>query len=809
MNRAGKRIVALLLALSMTLGLAACGKDKESDDTKQLSSTVYVPEYIDLDMGKNTNVYGGCTDGKNVYLLMAKYPDWEAGEEGDTQYTIQSIPLEGGEMAPLENFKAEAAPEGYQQSYTYYNSIRAGADGTLWVSAGVSAYSYDVPEDFDPENDDYWNYEIKESIDKEYQIQLDSTGSEITRVETTELQEKAGVEYLYSDGTVFDAEGDIFVSTEGKVIVLDSSMNVLFTVEDENLWGGDLVMLSDGRIAARTSVRDTLNETYTYQLSTIDKAKKDWGESVPLPTNAYDVYSGSGEYLFYYQIGQALYGYKAETAEEEEPGVWLLNWMDADLPVDQLNFFNFLEDGRLVVMAQAWGDGMEQNENLAILTPTDRSTLPEKTILTYATMYLSQNERNRIINYNKSSTTRRIEVRDYSEYRTEDDYQAGVKKLNAEILAGQIPDLINTSQLPIRQYGTKGILEDLWPFIENDTGIGGRDGLMERVFTAAEQDGKLYQVFGDFSIYTVAGATSVVGKRNSWTLADLQAALATMPEGCAILNAYATKSDMLQNIVGMNLDNYVNWSDGACNFDSSEFKALLEFCNTFPAEYKWEDHQDDDDDDYTRISEGRQMLRTSYIGDPKDLQVDRALFGDNVSYVGFPKEDGSVGSSFNTNSGIAMSAACKDKEGAWGFMREMLISRYAGKDKDALWNVYQFPTNKADFEWMWEKSMIPDGYETDADGNQVLDENGNPIEISNSSMSWGGGFSVEFYAATEEDRAMFMDLYNKVDSMNGRDESIYEIVTDVAGGYFAGDKTLDDAAAQIQSRVKLYVDESR
>ena len=363
MNRAGKRIVALLLALSMALGLAACGKDKESDDTKQLSSTVYVPEYIDLDMGKNTNVYGGCTDGKNVYLLMAKYPDWEAGEEGDTQYTIQSIPLEGGEMAPLENFKAEAAPEGYQQSYTYYNSIRAGADGTLWVSAGVSAYSYDVPEDFDPENDDYWNYEIKESIDKEYQIQLDSTGSEITRVETTELQEKAGVEYLYSDGTVFDAEGDIFVSTEGKVIVLDSSMNVLFTVEDENLWGGDLVMLSDGRIAARTSVRDTLNETYTYQLSTIDKAKKDWGESVPLPTNAYDVYSGSGEYLFYYQIGQALYGYKAETAEEEEPGVWLLNWMDADLPVDQLNFFNFLEDGRLVVMAQAWGDGMEQNEN--------------------------------------------------------------------------------------------------------------------------------------------------------------------------------------------------------------------------------------------------------------------------------------------------------------------------------------------------------------------------------------------------------------------------------------------------------------
>ena len=56
MNRAGKRIVALLLALSMALGLAACGKDKESDDTKQLSSTVYVPEYIDLDTVSYTHL---------------------------------------------------------------------------------------------------------------------------------------------------------------------------------------------------------------------------------------------------------------------------------------------------------------------------------------------------------------------------------------------------------------------------------------------------------------------------------------------------------------------------------------------------------------------------------------------------------------------------------------------------------------------------------------------------------------------------------------------------------------------------------
>ena len=99
-----------------------------------------------------------------------------------------------------------------------------------------------------------------------------------------------------------------------------------------------------------------------------------------------------------------------------------------------------------------------------MLTPTPWSELPEKTTLTYATMYLSQDERNRIVDFNRSGVPYRIEVHDYSEYSTEEDYQAGIKKLNTEILAGKAPDIINTESLPLRQYGAKGILEDLWPF---------------------------------------------------------------------------------------------------------------------------------------------------------------------------------------------------------------------------------------------------------------------------------------------------------------------------------------------------------
>ena len=802
-----KKGLTALLAACMLLSLAACGKDQD-EDAEKLSGTVFVPEFIDMDLGKNSEVRGGCTDGTYIYLLTAKYPDWEAGEEGDTTYSILRLSVDGGEPEPLENFKIDAAPEGYDQSYVYLSGIRAGADGSIWVEENLSAYSYDLPEDFDPETGNIWEYDLLDSIDKNYHIQLDSTGAEITRVDVSGLQEKAGIESMYSGGTLFDPKGNIYVSTDGKIVVLDSSLNVLFSVEDENFWGGDLTLLSDGSVGTTTTVQDAVNNTYTRQLRTIDTAAKDWGKSYDLPQDAYNTYSGTGAYLYYYMRGETLYGRKAE-AEEGAEDDKLLNLLDADISADQISFVTFLEDGRAVIMAEAYGSTTGRRETLAVLTPTPRSELPEKTTLTYATMYLSQDERNRIVDFNRSGTPYRIEVRDYSEYNTEEDYQAGIKKLNTEILAGKAPDIINTESLPLRQYGAKGILEDLWPFIENDQDIGGREGLMDRVFTAAEQDGKLYQIFDAFSIATVTGSPSVVGDRTSWTLQDLQDALSKMPEGCAVFNEYNTKSNILTLVMSMNLDSFLNWDTGECRFDSEEFKALLAFCDNFPLEYDWESNQGGDYDEPTRIAEGRQMLVTEHISDFKSIQMQKAIFGGDITYIGFPVEDGGVGSSFSVNSGLAMSASCADKEGAWTYMRQLLLPQYAGNENASHWGGHNgFPSNKADFQWMAEQSMIPDGYKTDENGNQILDEDGNPIEESHS--SWGiNNFTISIYATKQEEYDQIMDLYNQVDRMSGSDDNVYDIVTEVSGSYFAGDRSLDDAASLIQNKVTTYVNESR
>ena len=211
-----------------------------------------------------------------------------------------------------------------------------------------------------------------------------------------------------------------------------------------------------------------------------------------------------------------------------------------------------------------------------------------------------------------------------------------------------MPDILDTRELPLRQYGARGVLEDLWPFIDNDPDLG-RDALMVRPLEANCQDGKLYEIFNSFSIRTTAGSGRIVGDRTGWTLADLQEALAKMPEGCSIFGQSDTRDDMLSTVVALNMDRFVDWDTGKCSFDSQDFKDLLSFCGSFPAEFSWEnvDWETWEEEDI-RAMNGKQLLLEMYLsGFDWDIQRLAAIFNDDFSFIGYPREDGGWGSSFS------------------------------------------------------------------------------------------------------------------------------------------------------------------
>lgn len=821
MLRYGKKWIVLLLAACMLLGLAACGR---SGGDQRSSGTVFVPEFVEFDLAELGIQYisGGCCDGTYVYMLAEAAHEVEEVDpfsgETYTNYeyrtSIFRLALDGGEAVELENYtpsNAGAEEMVDRESYFYIDGISIGTDGTLWVTETLEEYIYDVPEDFDPATDYMWNYEMLENRRVQLRRQLDADGNEIACIETGGLEEKIlGEQPGYIGSTIVDGDGNFCVfaevnqenTYETKIVVLDKELNVLFEIKEKDLWG-ELILLGDGLVAVSSYVYDQLTGEGGQVLRTIDMKAQTWGEEYPMPVNGGSVYAGSGQYLFYYDNGDSLYGYDPK----KEEGVKLLTWSAADINRSDLSFFTFLEDGRVAAMTTGWGEnGMEAE--IVLLTEQDASVLADRTILTYATMYLSYDMRERIIDFNKSQTDYRIEIRDYSEFNTADDYNAGRTKLNTEIIAGQVPDILDTNGLNIRQYGAKGLLEDLWPYIEGDEELGGRDSVMEKVLQAAEQDGGLYQIFNSFNIRTLTGASNVVGEEMSWTLEELYAALEKMPEGCALFSDGDTKASMLNNVMAMQMDNFVDWDTGECRFDSEDFIALLEFCDSFPLKYDWSSRDPYEyDDEYTRISEGRQMLTMEYLYDFQSIQIQEYLFGGDVTYVGYPREDGGVGSSFVIEGGMAMSTTCKDKEAAWNFMRKVLLPQSDPADEYFYFNGWGFPVNRQDFERMAEQYMTPN-YMMDEFGEPMLDENGEPIEMSQGGIGWGNGQMVDLYATTQEEYEQIMALYEAIDTIYSYDEKIYSIVLDVAQRYFNGDLTTQEAADQIQSRVKLYVNEN-
>ena len=196
-----------------------------------------------------------------------------------------------------------------------------------------------------------------------------------------------------------------------------------------------------------------------------------------------------------------------------------------------------------------------------------------------------------------------------------------------------------------------------------------------------------------------------------------------------------------------------------------------------------------------------QLLYPTSISGFDSIYYTFAALNNDIRFVGFPREDGSNGNAFNADCTLSVSTTCKDKTGAWAFIRSTLDEDF----QKGLWN---FPILKSAFAANAEKAMTQE-YETDADGNQILDENGNPIPISSGGMSYGDEPMIELYAVTQEQYDAVMALIDSTTSFVDYDQNVLNIISDEAAGYLAGSKTLEETTRLIQSRVSLYIQEQK
>ncbi len=342
-------------------------------------------------------------------------------------------------------------------------------------------------------------------------------------------------------------------------------------------------------------------------------------------------------------------------------------------------------------------------------------------------------------------------------------------------------------------FALKGLIADLTPYLEESAAVEQED-LFDTILSAYTVNDTLCAIPVSFLVSTLAGRTSQVGEESGWTLEEMIAFAEAHPETPIL--AGATKRSVLDVCLLYDFDSWVDWEKGECFFDTPEFKAVMEFANRYPAA---------DESPLTaagQIMAHQALLHKFHLRLVQDYQFETALFQEPITAIGFPSSR-STGVLVVGYDAVCISQTSPNKEAAWSFI-ETMLAKEAMESKDL---PYGIPVRISAFEKELAEKMEPI-YRYDGNGEVLLDENGKPKEKSQYGVCFDD-MMIELYAVTQEEADGIRQIISRIDGIYDENNILMQIILEEVDSYFAGQKSVDEAADIIQNRVQLYLNESK
>lgn len=805
---AAKRTACILTAgmMALSTGLfTACGDKNQGSGSNSAvvdqSEALKTLAYKVTDVPINFELSGNVTCKNNLFYSVSTVYN----NDGDNYFSDSSIVVfdaSGNTVLTIPAFKQTDPNE-----YAYISGdVYADDAGNITFVLSYNKY------------DDEGNSESSNTL-----YTYDSTGNLVSSVDLSKvITQEDNDNNRYFNSYIVDAQGNIYINLSTCIRVCDKSGNVLFTTPEsngDNEWINGLIFTNSGVPAVyKYSYSDTGSSA---KLVEIDLNAKGYGKEYELGSSINTIYSGSGDYLCYSSSDTGIMGVRADNLQTES----VLNLLNLGIDNSNMSSIAVNSDGSFVTVSNNYNYSGITTAPLSIITPIDSSEVKEKKILTLGCFYIDWNIRSQIAEFNKTNEDYTIYATSYSESNDTSDYTAALTKFNNEILAGNVPDiLLISSGMPYNSYASKGLFADLYEFMDKDD-VYNRDAFMPNVLKAMEKDGKLYEITPSFTVQTYAAKKSLVGDATSLTMDQANQILASMPEGATLTSDSQTMTASNFLSTAITFSNFVDYTNATCNFDSPEFKAILETAKKYPAEIDYDALYNDNPNYWmeqeTACRENRALLYSVYFNDFSTYTNTRdAYFGEDISFVGFPGSGASnaTGSVISTGSEIAVSSKSKYKDGAWEFIKLVLDNAVGEQDsgnygvaitsdasvaeaadeavKRITSQYYGLPVVKSQLQALGQQATIPQTY-TDTDGTVQQVDN----------TYYVGNTEVKVNLITQDEVNMLIDYFSTVDTIARYDESLTDIINEEANAYFKGTKSVDEAASLIQSRASIYLSE--
>jgi len=778
------RFTALTMALAMICGNAvSCGgkKTTESSAAKELLQNSYKAEPLECSQKFSyVSDIAYSPESKKVYVAATK--------ENEKVSKLFVTDLDFAEFKEVDLGIAE-------NTESFFHTV-AGADGSAYVVAAINDYGdFEVP-DYDDPDFDYEKFDFEamdEARTTTYKFcHVGGDGNIIAESNIENIEDHAGSDSYFDSFLPFGKDKFLltFSGENSKGIAVDADGKI---IDDVDIGGFNWIMGGSETADGKTVLCGYTVKGIKLKYMDTEALKPD-GNEIDLSDNTVNnimsIIKGSGDYIIYADTDSGLYGVKADGSCTE-----IINWTDSDVTNNYGRCVIPLENGEFIIYNS-------EDSEFSRLTKRDSSEFENTKVITLAMLFDDGTVSESVKKFNKSHDDIRIKTVNYDKYN-EYDEEAGkltnsaAKQLKMDIVAGKAPDMVisygNSIQLSL---ASKGVFADMGTFLDSDSDLS-RDDLMPNVLSACEVNGKLLSLPATFNIETMAVKKKFFDKEN-WTFGELKDTYEKMPEDTELteMTTRAGAFYTLRNALG----NCIDYDKGTCNFNTDEFKEILEFCTQFKDDDElmdWyntaseEEISDYFQDSQTKYKDEKALIYDLYLSDFRDYKLAKqGMFDDDITLVGVPTADGKGGklSLSNTYSILESSSS---KQECWEFIKG------AFKEESYENNSYGFPALKSAFDKKVENAEKPRTY-TDEDGEEhVIDDS-----------FYINGKEIKIDPLTADEKDYIVNYIKNVDSTElVFTDEIDEIITDCIQAYFKKEKSVDETAELINSKVSILLSE--
>ena len=558
---------------------------------------------------------------------------------------------------------------------------------------------------------------------------------------------------------VESAGGFLYLNCSDALRIYDGEGELLAAIPHEE-WAGAVLLGGDGRAYYRDQ-RDSGGGT----VSAIDPETGSLRELFSYEKGRLS--GGDSEGLFFLILPEGVY--RVDAAGETRP---LVLWDECQLVSNGLDGIEALDDGRF------WLGSMMGTPQL--LVPADPSEIKARIMLSLAVLpdqetldrggdvSLHYSGVIRSVNaFNAQSQDCCVKLLALSEGGTLSAEQA-LSRLNARILAGQAPDMLvlegSLSPFPlIRQ----GLLRDLREDLETDPDMALEDIVPARAII--NDCGGLYVLTDGFSMESRLGLRSRFGEVWGWSFDDYLRIDAETPEGQMVI--YNLTRDYFEQMSFCRyLRQAMDWQSCSCDFDNPAFVRVLEACRDMR-----ETPEDPDNMVFgsNLMADGYMATELVMLGDVTALAAETRRIGQPVSVIGWPTPDGSCGTDFGVYKPIGVMEGGAHTQLCWSFLKFLLLNGDSG-----------IPSYRPRMERQLEEA-------------RHIDPNAQR-EI------WYTGLTSPI---SEGEVSQFLELLRRVEHSTLYDETALGILREEAAAFLAGQRSAEEAAARVQSRVSIYMAE--